>query len=219
MNVRSNCKGEDTMKKLGLVAALCLLCSQPAFAMVPLTPNAVQSAQAYGVERKGASLSEVLAPWTVYDRKQMNPYGLRERVVVYTPYLTAAVDARSTANNGDTPTVDQGMKVAKQYDGVLALGVNLSTTVKLEANKLKVKLYQGQNVLTPYYVNLNSASQRDMQVLDKESGDLQDANVWDLEYYVYFDLSKVNPTKPMVMNAYDEYGGTRQFVLNLANMN
>ncbi|MDD6570201.1 hypothetical protein [Acidaminococcus timonensis] len=207
------------MKKLGLVAALCLLCSQPAFAMVPLTPNAVQSAQAYGVERKGASLSEVLAPWTVYDRKQMNPYGLRERVVVYTPYLTAAVDARSTANNGDTPTVDQGMKVAKQYDGVLALGVNLSTTVKLEANKLKVKLYQGQNVLTPYYVNLNSASQRDMQVLDKESGDLQDANVWDLEYYVYFDLSKVNPTKPMVMNAYDEYGGTRQFVLNLANMN
>jgi len=207
------------MKKLGLVAALCLLCSQPAFAMVPLTPNAVQSAQAYGVERKGASLSEVLAPWTVYDRKQMNPYGLRERVVVYTPYLTAAVDARSTANNGDTPTVDQGMKVAKQYDGVLALGVNLSTTVKLEANKLKVKLYQGQNVLTPYYVNLNSASQRDMQVLDKESGDLQDANVWDLEYYVYFDLSKVKPTKPMVMNAYDEYGGTRQFVLNLANMN
>ncbi len=132
------------MKKLGVVAALCLLFSQPAFAMVPLTPNAVQSAQAYGVERKGASLSEVLAPWTVYDRKQMNPYGLRERVVVYTPYLTAAVDARSTANNGDAPTVDQGMKVAKQYDGVLALGVNLSTTVKLDASKLKVKLYQGQ---------------------------------------------------------------------------
>lgn len=207
------------MKKLGLVAALCLLCSQPAFAMVPLTPNAVQSAQAYGVERKGASLGEVLAPWTVYDRKQMNPYGLRERVVVYTPYLTAAVDARSTANNGDTPTVDQGMKVAKQYDGVLALGVNLSTTVKLDAQKLKVKMYQGQNVLTPYHVNLNSASQRDMQVLNKDSGELEDANVWDLEYYVYFDLSKLNPTKPMVMNAYDEYGGTRQFVLNLANMN
>ena len=207
------------MKKLGVVAALCLLFSQPAFAMVPLTPNAVQSAQAYGVERKGASLSEVLAPWTVYDRKQMNPYGLRERVVVYTPYLTAAVDARSTANNGDTPTVDQGMKVAKQYDGVLALGVNLSTTVKLDASKLKVKLYQGQNVLTPYYKNLNSASQRDMQVLNKVSGELEDANVWDLEYYVYIDLSKVNPAKPMVMNAYDEYGGTRQFVLNLATMN
>ena len=207
------------MKKLGVVAALCLLFSQPAFAMVPLTPNAVQSAQAYGVERKGASLSEVLAPWTVYDRKQMNPYGLRERVVVYTPYLTAAVDARSTANNGDAPTVDQGMKVAKQYDGVLALGVNLSTTLKLDASKLKVKLYQGQNVLTPYYKNLNSASQRDMQVLNKVSGDLEDANVWDLEYYVYFDLSKVNPAKPMVMNAYDEYGGTRQFVLNLATMN
>ena len=56
-------------------------------------------------------------------------------------------------------------------------------------------------------------------MLNKVSGDLEDANVWDLEYYVYFDLSKVNLAKPMVMNAYDEYGGTRQFVLNLATMN
>ena len=207
------------MKKLGVVAAFCLLFSQPAFAMVPLTPNAVQSAQAYGVERKGASLSEVLAPWTVYDRKQMNPYGLRERVVVYTPYLTAAVDARSTANNGDTPTVDQGMKVAKQYDGVLALGLNLSTSVKLEPRNLKLRMYQGRNVLEPYACNLNNASQRDMQILNKQSGELEDNNVWDLQYFVYFDLSKVDPNRTMVLAATDEYAGTREFVLKLPNMN
>ena len=35
-------------------------------------------------------------------------------------------------------------------------------------------------MLTPYYKNLNSASQRDMQVLNKVSGELEDANVWDL---------------------------------------
>ena len=88
------------MKKIGTLTAALLLLTQPAFAMLPLTPTTIQAAQVYGVERKGASLGELLAPWTVYDRKQMNPYGLRERVVVYTPFLTAAVDARQTAADG-----------------------------------------------------------------------------------------------------------------------
>ena len=207
------------MKKLGLFTAAFLLFTQPVFAMLPLTPNTIQSAQTYGAERKGASLGELLAPWTVYDRKQMNPYGLRERVIVYTPYLTAAVDARQQASDGNTPTVAQGMKVARQYDGVLALGLNLSTSVKLEPKNLKVKLYQGQKVLEPYYCNLNSASQRDMQILNKQSGELEDNNVWDLQYFVYFDLTKVNPNRTMVLAATDEYGGTREFVLKLMTMN
>ncbi len=207
------------MKKLGLFTAAFLLFTQPVFAMLPLTPNTIQSAQTYGAERKGASLRELLAPWTVYDRKQMNPYGLRERVIVYTPYLTAAVDARQQASDGNTPTVAQGMKVARQYDGVLALGLNLSTSVKLEPKNLKVKLYQGQKVLEPYYCNLNSASQRDMQIPNKQSGELEDNNVWDLQYFVYFDLTKVNPNRTMVLAATDEYGGTREFVLKLMTMN
>lgn len=207
------------MKKLGFCTAVFLLFSQPVFAMLPLTPNTIQSAQTYGAERKGASLGEVLAPWTVYDRKQMNPYGLRERVVVYTPYLTAAVDARQRASEGNPPTVAQGMKVAKQYDGVLALGLNLSTSVKLEPKNLKVKLYQGQKVLEPYYCNLNSASQRDMEIPNKQSGELEDNNVWDLQYFVYFDLTKVDPSRTIVLAATDEYGGTREFVLKLTAMN
>ena len=207
------------MKKLGLFTAAFLLFTQPVFAMLPLTPNTIQSAQTYGAERKGASLGELLAPCTVYDRKQMNPYGLRERVIVYTPYLTAAVDARQQASDGNTPTVAQGMKVARQYDGVLALGLNLSTSVKLEPKNLKVKLYQGQKVLEPYYCNLNSASQRDMQIPNKQSGELEDNNVWDLQYFVYFDLTKVNPNRTMVLAATDEYGGTREFVLKLMTMN
>ena len=207
------------MKKIGTLTAALLLLTQPAFAMLPLTPTTLQAAQVYGVERKGASLGELLAPWTVYDRKQMNPCGLRERVVVYTPFLTAAVDARQTAADGGTPSVPQGMKVAKQYDGVLALGLNLSTSVKLEPRNLKLRMYQGQNVLEPYACNLNNASQRDMQILNKQSGELEDNNVWDLQYFVYFDLSKVDPNRTMVLAATDEYAGTREFVLKLPNMN
>ena len=138
---------------------------------------------------------------------------------MYTPYLTAAVDAQQTGKNGQKPTPEQGLKVAKQYDGVLALGLNISTSVKLEPKSLKVKMYQGTNVFEPYYVNLNSASQRDMEIPNKQSGELEDNNVWDLQYFVYFDLTKVDPSRTMVLAATDEYGGTREFVLKLTAMN
>ena len=207
------------MKKVGFLAAALLLVSQTAFAMLPLTDGAISQAQVYGLERRNAPLGELVAPWTVYDRKQTNKYGLRERVIVYTPYLTAAVDAQQTGKNGQKPTPEQGLKVAKQYDGVLALGLNISTSVKLEPKSLKVKMYQGTNVFESYYVNLNSASQRDMQVVNAQTGALQNANVWDLQYYVYFDLSKIDANRVMVLSVQDEYGGTREFVLNLTKMN
>ncbi len=207
------------MKKIGLIAVALLTVTQTAFAMLPLTDNTISAAQKYGVERKGVTLGEVIAPWTIYDRKQTNKYGLRERVVVYTPYLTAAVDAQQKASNGETATLAQGMQVAKQYSGVLALGVNLSTSVKLDPKNLTVKMYQGNNVLEPYYKSLNTASQRDMQVLNQTTGALQTANVWDIQYYVYFDLSKLNAKRTMVLAATDEYGGTREFVINLDKLN
>ena len=207
------------MKTIGLAAAVLLMFSQTAYAMLPLTENTIQGAQLYGVERKGVSLGEVLAPWTIYDRKQKNKFGLRERVVVYTPYLTAAVDAQQKANNGQTATLAQGMEIAKQYNGVLALGLTISTSVKLEPKNLTVKMYQGNNVLEPYFISLNAASQRDMQVLNPATKQLQNAHVWDVQYYVYFDLSKLNAGRTMVLAATDEYGGTREFVINLTKLN
>ena len=207
------------MKKLLLAAALLLTFSNTAFAMLPLTDGTIEKAQHYGVERKGVSLGEVLAPWTIYDRKQKNKFGLRERAVVYTPYLTAAVDAQQKASRGETPTLAQGMQVAKQYNGVLALGLTISTSVKLEPKNLTVKMYQGSNVLEPYYISLNTASQRDMQVLNPKTKVLQNAHVWDVQYYVYFDLSKLNASRTMVLAATDEYGGTREFVIKLTKLN
>ena len=63
-----------------------------------------------------------------------------------------------------------GMKVAKAYDGVLALGVTISTTTKLEPKFLKVKMYQGTNVVEPYYTNLNHAARRKMKVNSAAAG-------------------------------------------------
>ena len=104
------------MKKTGLLLVALLTLTQSAYAMLPLTENNIAAAQLYGSQRKGASDLELVAPWTVYDRKQTNRYGVGEKTVMYTPYLMAAIDAKSLAENGGTPTISRGMKVAKDTD-------------------------------------------------------------------------------------------------------
>ena len=96
------------MKKVGFLAAALLLVSQTAFAMLPLTDGPSVRPRSMAWSGETAPLGELVAPWTVYDRKQTNKYGLRERVIVYTPYLTAAVDAQQTGKNGQKPTPEQG---------------------------------------------------------------------------------------------------------------
>lgn len=207
------------MKKTGLLLVALLTLTQSAYAMLPLTENNIAAAQLYGSQRKGASDLELVAPWTVYDRKQTNRYGVGEKTVMYTPYLMAAIDAKSLAENGGTPTISRGMKVAKAYDGVLALGVTISTTTKLEPKFLKVKMYQGTNVVEPYYTNLNHAARRKMKVNRAAAGGVVTVNVWDDQYYIYFDLKKLDPKRTMVLAVTDEVSGTREYVLKLDKVN
>ena len=189
------------MKKTGLLLVALLTLTQSAYAMLPLTENNIAAAQLYGSQRKGASDLELVAPWTVYDRKQTNRYGVGEKTVMYTPYLMAAIDAKSLAENGGTPTISRG------------------TTTKLEPKFLKVKMYQGTNVVEPYYTNLNHAARRKMKVNSAAAGGVVTVNVWDDQYYIYFDLKKLDPKRTMVLAVTDEVGGTREYVLKLDKVN
>ena len=67
------------MKKTGLLLVALLTLTQSAYAMLPLTENNIAAAQLYGSQRKGASDLELVAPWTVYDRKQTNRYGVGKK--------------------------------------------------------------------------------------------------------------------------------------------
>ena len=67
------------MKKTG-IAACCPSDTDPiGLRHAPLTENNIAAAQLYGSQRKGASDLELVAPWTVYDRKQTNRYGVGEK--------------------------------------------------------------------------------------------------------------------------------------------
>ncbi len=192
---------------------------QPAYAMLPLTEDTVRSAQVYGQQRQNTTNLELIAPWTAYDRKRTNKYGVGEKAVVYTPYLVTALDAQQKAKNGKTPTLAEGRKIAESYNGILALGVTISTTTKLEPKYLKTKMYQGTNVVEPYYTTLNGATKRKMQVNSAAAGGVVTVNVWDDQYYLYFDLKKLDPKRTMVLSVTDQVGGTREFVIYLNKLN
>ena len=78
-------------------------------------------------------------------------------------------------------------------------------------------MYQGTNVIDPYYTNLNSAKQRSMEVSSDQG--LQTVGVWDQQFFVYFDLTKLDAQRAMVFAVTDQYGGTREFVINLTKVN
>jgi len=228
-------------------------------AMMPIIGETVQAAQQYGVSQKNLSTEALLASWTVADRKQTNKFGARERIVVYTPYSVAAVDAQSKAQSGQNVNVDSGLTLAREYNGILALGVIIDSSFQVEPKYLKAYIAQGHQILTPYNVTLDKAVMRDLKInrrtlmasdkfqtsvqektdlykdkveLDQKTQEvLQEGSsanspaeqviikIWNMQYFIYFDLAKLDITKSMLLTISDQAGGVREFEINLGTMN
>ena len=146
------------MKKIVLVAMLVLGLAQTAQAILPVSQNNVQSAQMFGMGQKDATTTSLLSGWTFYDKKQQNIYGNKEHVVIYTPFLATAVDAQNAAKRGESSTVEHGLNLAKEYDGILAIGMVLNTTFKAEPKLVKIQLNANGKILQPYYTSLDRAA-------------------------------------------------------------
>jgi len=227
-------------------------------AMMPINEETVQAAQIYGVSQKDAATEALLDKWTITDRKQTNKFGARERIVVYTPYVVAAVDAQGKAKTGQKANADLGLALAREYNGILALGVIIDSSFQVEPKYLKAYITQDGQIFAPYNITLDKSVMRDLKInrrtllasgkfqnstqekteLYKEKMDLdqktQDAlqestssvspseqvtiKIWNMQYFIYFDLAKLNQTKPMVLTIFDQAGGNREFEINLGTM-
>ncbi len=155
------------MKKLVLLGLFIMCLSQTAHAILPASQGNVQSAQMFGMGQKDSSTESLLAGWTIYDNKKQNPYGNKEHIIIYTPYLATAVDAQNTAKKGEKSNVQHGLDLAKQYDGILAIGVVLNTTFKAEPKLLKIQLLAGGKTYLPYYTSLEKATETTVRIPKK----------------------------------------------------
>ena len=261
------------MKKIILLVAALFCTFNSVYAMAPIDEANVKAAQALGAGNKGVTTDKLLAPWTIKDRKHTNKVGNNERAIVYTPYVTVAVNAQNEAKANTTPALATSMNLAKEYDGILSVGLFLNSTFKVEPKLLKIKLYQGDEVVDPYATTLEKAtvstvhmtkeqlegkktgiSQVEKEKLAAVKKDVENRSkeavknntpvkpnnapvvsnvptpaaanhnapvavkVWSMQYFTYFDLSKIDATRHVVLKVTDQGAGEREFVLDLPNL-
>ncbi|MDD4320826.1 MAG: hypothetical protein PHH31_04655 [Acidaminococcaceae bacterium] len=242
------------MSKIVLLLAVLFYFTGIVQAMTPANVENVQEAQTYGVARKNLSAGVLLSKWTIADSKKTNRFGIDERVIVYTPYAVAAVDAQNRAKSGQKVDVKDGLALAQAYDGILALGAIINSSFKVEPKSLTVHILQGKKSLSPYNITLDTASAHNLKISrDKllfagkfqNPTKKQDANadnkkkpnslltkdpagigaeevvvqVWNMQYFIYFDLTQIDLTKPMLFTISDQASGDREFKINLMDMN
>ena len=141
------------MKKVFLILVGLLTMAQISFAALPVTDANLQSAMLYGITRSNkAEFSDAvfLNPWAIAESAKTNPYRYNERVVLYTPYMLAALDARTMTANKQKFSLNDIKQFVKEYDGITVIGATVNTPVLLKASDFHVTLVQGTTTLIPY---------------------------------------------------------------------
>lgn len=136
-----------------LICILVLLICQTGFAMLPANDANLQKAMLYGVARSDKqefSDEQLLAPWSVPDSLQTNPYRYRERGLLYTPYMLAALQSRNLAAAKQKFYLTDIKNFVQQYQGITVLGVAVNAPLILKDSDFQVVLRQGQTQLAPY---------------------------------------------------------------------
>lgn len=244
------------MNKIILMLAVLFYFTGTAQALAAIDAEMVKSAQSYGIDKKDLAAGLLLSKWTVEDGKQLNRFGAEEKVVIYTPYVVAAVDAHGKAKNGQKVEIKDGMVIAQAYEGILALGAIINSSFRVEPKDITVQILQGDKKISPYNLSLYKAVSHDFkiaknklladdrleivapeqpQALDTEQDKIDPkvveniasitsedddivVKVWDMQYFVYFDLTKIDSKKSMLLTIADQAGGIREFKINLMNM-
>jgi hypothetical protein len=141
------------MKKVLLILLGLLTMAQISFAALPITEANMQSAMLYGITRSNKAEfpdAVFLKPWTIAESAKTNPYRYNEKVVLYTPYMLAALDARTLTANKQKFSLSDIQQFVKEYDGITVIGATVNTPVLLKTTDFHVTLVQGTTTLIPY---------------------------------------------------------------------
>ena len=217
------------MKKFFLTLLFCSFLSQ-CFAFLPMTDENMKQAIEYGVAGKqdNRTITDFLNPWKIADRILKNPYREKESIVLYTPFLLAAIHTRDKVEESRVPELADIKAAVNEYDGITLIGARLNAPVVLKEGEYTVRLVQEKTVLAPYAYNFLSWEMID--VIDKEAtekakkpektGDIMYTEVKQkpvmkklavLDYQFYFDSSQFNPNQKFAILISDKYCGERRF--------
>lgn len=106
----------------------------PCFALAPITDANLTKAVNYGISGKqdNLTLRQFLQPWVIPEELQKNPFRRRESVVLYTPYLLAAIYARDQIAEQKLPDLAEIRENVAEYEGITLIGAVLNCPIMLE---------------------------------------------------------------------------------------
>lgn len=136
-----------------LILFFMLIVSQTCFAILPVNDANLQDAMRYGLVRSNTaefSDTEFLAPWTVAESGLINPYRSKERVLIYTPYMLASLQARHLTIAKQPFSLADIKKFIQDYDGITVIGAVVNTPILMKAEDFHVVLEQDKVTLLPY---------------------------------------------------------------------
>jgi hypothetical protein len=126
----------------------------------------------------------------------------------------------------------QGNNVAEPYYTSLEAAVTRNMTMSEAQLESKAKLSGGLSATEQEKLNAVKKDVENRSKATVKTGKTQvqkpvvsnvptktvTVQVWNLQYFTYFDLSKLDITKRMVLNVSDQAGGDREFVLEIPNL-
>lgn len=137
----------------------------PCFALAPVTDANLTKAVNYGISGKQDNLTlwQFLQPWVIPEQLQKNPFRRRECVVLYTPYLLAAIHARDQIAEQKLPDLAEIRENVAEYEGITLIGVVLNCPMMLEKEAFKVRLLQNKREIEPYAVTFLAGNTIDIE--------------------------------------------------------
>lgn len=211
------------MKKLLLLFFL-LAFSLQAEATLPVTDQNLEAAIMYGKSYQGEKNSPaMLVPWEIVEQFKANPYQHDERIIIYTPYLLAALDAAAKTPTDDT-SVEAAKTLVSRYEGVLVVRAMINAPLILKEKDLDVQIVQNGKFILPYHNEFLDGKYLEKTVakpitnaevqkrMVAEDGQLQAMQkVCQVQYNFYFDQAELDVAQPYLLIIKDEYCGSREF--------
>ncbi|MEG2764689.1 MAG: hypothetical protein RR910_02925 [Acidaminococcaceae bacterium] len=253
------------MKKVLIMLSFFMFFCQTSFAMLMVNDQMLGAAQEYGKSKMALPTEELQKPWTVVESKKTNIYAGKEKLIIYTPFVIAAMDAQNKAKAYEILDLDASRALASNYEQILVIGAIIDAPEKTGPEAMRIQIKQGKNVTLPYHSELVAATattkvvakpvipsqgktltttvptpttelgklEQKIKAKIKDSLDLKEppvktevepalvnlkATVWNLQYYLYFDLRQLDPDLPIVLQINDKLAGEREFKFHLGNM-
>lgn len=169
----------------------------PCFALAPITDANLTKAVNYGISGKqdNLTLRQFLQPWVIPEELQKNPFRRRESVVLYTPYLLAAIHARDQIAEQKLPDLAEIRENVAEYEGITLIGAVLNCPIMLEKDAFKVRLLQNEKAIEPYAVTFLAGSTIDMEGKTEKSAGIRQGRA---------DMSGKTAEKPKVAVAKEQ---------------